>query len=80
MSVNLSISTEEAKTLINCLAYVRSNCVFDVANVQVRKIADGPMTLRLRDAIGIDFLRDYIETQSELAANARPVNPFFNFN
>lgn len=80
MSVQLSISTEEAKTLINCLVYVRSNCVFDVANLQVRKIADGPMTLKLRDAIGIDFLKDYIETQRDFALKARQVNSFFSFN
>ena len=80
MSVQLSISTEEAKTLINCLTYVRSNCVFDVANLQVRKIADGPMTLKLRDAIGIDFLKDYIETQRDFALNARQANTFFSFN
>lgn len=80
MSVQLSISNEEARALITCINFVRDNFVFDAKNLRYRNIDGKPISMTIREALGFDFLRDYIETQSELAANARPVNPFFSFN
>ena len=80
MSVTLLISTEEARALLKCLGFVRRNIVLD-ADKQGFKFVNGKsLNMSIREAVGIDFLKDYIETQTEIAINTHPFNPYFSFN
>ena len=80
MSVQLFISTEEARALLVCLGYVRRNIVLDSSSLRYRFVSGSPLDMSIREAVGIDFLKDYIETQTETAINTHPFNPYFNFN
>ena len=76
MAVNLSISTEEARALLLCLGYVRTNIVLDAATCQFRFVSGKPLTMTIREGVRVDFLRDYIEERTEDAINNHPLNPF----
>lgn len=76
MSVNLSISTEEAQVLVCCLRYLRMN-IAPVADGQCFRFVGGkPFEMSVRQGISLDFLKDYIETTTEQAINSQPFNPF----
>lgn len=78
MSVQLSISTEEAHALLMCLGYVRSNIVLDSSKMRYKFVSGKPLNLSIREGVGIDFLKDYIETETERAINAHPFNPYIS--
>ena len=80
MAVNLCISTEEARALLMCLGFVRRNIVFSDEKKRFQFVSGKPLDMSIREAVGIDFLKDYIETQTETAINTHPFNPYFNFN
>jgi hypothetical protein len=51
-----------------------------VSSLRYRFVSGSPLDMSIREAVGIDFLKDYIETQTETAINTHPFNPYFNFN
>ena len=76
MAVNLSISTEEARALLLCIGFVRSNIVLDAATCQFRFVSGKPLSMTIREGIRVDFLSDYIKDKTVEAINSRPFNPF----
>lgn len=78
MSVNLSISTEEAQVMLFCLRYLRQNLVVDGSSSCFRFVNGKPFAMSLRDGVSLDFLRDYVEERTEEAINSHPLNPFVN--
>lgn len=76
MSVNLSISTEEAQVILHCLGYVRRNIVVDGDGRRFRFVSGKPLNLTIREGVSLDFLRDYIQERTEDAINTHPLNPF----
>ena len=79
MAVNLCISTEEARALLMCLGFVRRNIVFSDEKKRFQFVSGKPLDMSIREAIGIDFLKDYIENETESAINRHPLNPFVSF-
>lgn len=79
VSVQLTISTEEARALLLCLGFVRRNIVLDGEAKRFRFVAGKPLTLTVGEGVRVDFLKDYIEERTEEAINNRPFNPFVQF-
>ena len=79
MAVNLCISTEEARALLMCLGFVRRNIVFSDEKKRFQFVSGKPLDMSIREAIGIDFLKDYIENETESAINSHPLNSFVSF-
>lgn len=78
MSVNLSISTEEAQVMLFCLRFIRQNIVVDGSASCFRFVNGKPFAMSLREGVSLDFLRDYVESKTIEAINSHPLNPYVN--
>ena len=79
MSVKLQVSTEECSVILQCLRFVRQGIVLDNDTLNFKFVEGKPFSLSLRQGIELDFLKDYIETETETAINGHPLNPFVKF-